>query len=81
MDLYTQEGWMTKTGPKKLEKFRQRWFSLLSNAIWYYVNPLDAFPLGIIGLGSKHNGYSVIKGLPRNVENKGKCKYIFQWVF
>ena len=66
-----QEGWMSKTGPKRLEKFRRRWFTLVGNMIWYYTQPLDAHPLGYIPLGSRTFGYGVMKGLPQGIKSEG----------
>ncbi|XP_076823129.1 uncharacterized protein LOC143469349 isoform X1 [Clavelina lepadiformis] len=65
------EGWMSKTGPTKQEKFRKRWFSLIGNMIWYYTHPLDAHPLGYIPLGAKNFGYGVKKGFPQRVKVDG----------
>nr|XP_039265118.1 uncharacterized protein LOC120340811 [Styela clava] len=65
------EGWMSKTGPKKHEKFRRRWFSLIGTAIWYYAQPLDAHPLGYIALGSKTFGYSIMRGFPKGIREEG----------
>lgn len=62
---------MSKTGPKKLEKFRKRWFTLVGTAIWYYINPLDAHPLSYIALGSKTFGYGVMKGFPKGIREEG----------
>nr|XP_026691946.1 uncharacterized protein LOC778851 isoform X1 [Ciona intestinalis]XP_026691947.1 uncharacterized protein LOC778851 isoform X1 [Ciona intestinalis] len=66
-----KEGWMSKTGPKAKEKFRQRWFSLVGTLIWYYNEPLDPHPIGFIPLGSKTFGYGIMKGLPLRITVEG----------
>jgi len=66
---------MSKTGPRKLEKFRRRWFSLIGTMVWYYTQPLDPHPLGCIALGSRTFGYDVMKGVPQGVKEDGKLKF------
>lgn len=68
---------MSKTGPKRQERFRKRWFSLVGTTIWYYAQPLDAHPINYIPLGSKSYGYGVKKGVPQGVKVEGKLLKFF----
>ncbi|TFK03646.1 Arf-GAP with dual PH domain-containing protein 2 [Platysternon megacephalum] len=69
---YFKEGYMEKTGPKHKEAFKKRWFSLDSQErnLLYFKDPLDAFELGRVFIGSKEQGYEVQAGLPRGVRGK-----------
>ncbi|KAM9119799.1 arf-GAP with dual PH domain-containing protein 2 isoform 3-T3 [Pangshura tecta] len=69
---YFKEGYMEKTGPKHNEAFKKRWFSLDSQErnLLYFKDPLDAFELGRVFIGSKEQGYEVQAGLPRGVRKK-----------
>uniref|UniRef100_A0A674IRF2 ArfGAP with dual PH domains 2 n=1 Tax=Terrapene triunguis TaxID=2587831 RepID=A0A674IRF2_9SAUR len=69
---YFKEGYMEKTGPKHKEAFKKRWFSLdsLERNLLYFKDPLDAFELGRVFIGSKEQGYEVQAGLPRGVRGK-----------
>ncbi|XP_045443335.1 arf-GAP with dual PH domain-containing protein 2 isoform X6 [Pipistrellus kuhlii] len=67
---YLKQGFMEKTGPKQREAFKKRWFALdaQERRLLYYKNPLDAFDLGQVFLGSREQGYEVSEGLPRDVQ-------------
>uniref|UniRef100_G1NUA1 ArfGAP with dual PH domains 2 n=1 Tax=Myotis lucifugus TaxID=59463 RepID=G1NUA1_MYOLU len=67
---YLKQGFMEKTGPKHREPFKKRWFALdpQERRLLYYKNPLDAFDLGQVFLGSREQGYEVSEGLPKNVQ-------------
>ncbi|XP_073166685.1 arf-GAP with dual PH domain-containing protein 2 isoform X3 [Lepidochelys kempii] len=69
---YFKEGYMEKTGPKHKEAFKKRWFSLDSQErnLFYFKDPLDAFELGRVFIGSKEQGYEVQADLPRGVTGK-----------
>ena len=67
---------MSKTGPKRQERFRKRWFSLVGTMIWYYEQPLDAHPISYIPLGSKTFGYGARKGFPHGVKVDGKLMMV-----
>ncbi|XP_054565300.1 arf-GAP with dual PH domain-containing protein 2 isoform X1 [Eptesicus fuscus] len=67
---YLKQGFMEKTGPKQREPFKKRWFALdaQERRLLYYKNPLDAFDLGQVFLGSREQGYEVSEGLPKDVQ-------------
>ncbi|CAK6437964.1 unnamed protein product [Pipistrellus nathusii] len=67
---YLKQGFMEKTGPKQREAFKKRWFALdaQERRLLYYKNPLDAFDLGQVFLGSWEQGYEVSEGLPKDVQ-------------
>ncbi|XP_048675248.1 arf-GAP with dual PH domain-containing protein 2 isoform X3 [Caretta caretta] len=69
---YFKEGYMEKTGPQHKEAFKKRWFSLDSQErnLFYFKDPLDAFELGRVFIGSKEQGYEVQADLPRGVTGK-----------
>ncbi|XP_074975341.1 arf-GAP with dual PH domain-containing protein 2 isoform X2 [Caretta caretta] len=54
------------------EAFKKRWFSLDSQErnLFYFKDPLDAFELGRVFIGSKEQGYEVQADLPRGVTGK-----------
>jgi len=56
---HVKQGYLYKTGPKKTEPFRKRWFSLENRTLIYFLNPLDAHPKGEIYIGNSTDGYSV----------------------
>ncbi|KAM7067665.1 arf-GAP with dual PH domain-containing protein 2 isoform 3-T3 [Molossus nigricans] len=66
---YLKQGFMEKTGPKQREPFKKRWFALdpQERSLLYYKNPLDAFELGQVFLGSREQGYEVYEDLPKGV--------------
>nr|XP_042111367.1 arf-GAP with dual PH domain-containing protein 2 isoform X7 [Ovis aries] len=51
------------------EPFKKRWFALDSQErrLLYYKNPLDAFELGQVFLGSNEQGYQVFEDLPKGI--------------
>ncbi|XP_048675249.1 arf-GAP with dual PH domain-containing protein 2 isoform X4 [Caretta caretta] len=57
---------------KHKEAFKKRWFSLDSQErnLFYFKDPLDAFELGRVFIGSKEQGYEVQADLPRGVTGK-----------
>lgn len=67
---YLKQGFMEKTGPKQREPFKKRWFALdpQERRLLYYKNPLDAFDLGQVFLGSREQGYEASEGLPKDVQ-------------
>ncbi|XP_024128198.1 arf-GAP with dual PH domain-containing protein 1 [Oryzias melastigma] len=65
---FLNEGYMEKTGPKHTEGFKKRWFTMDDRRLMYFKDPLDAFARGEVFIGSKGNGYSVLPGLPSNVQ-------------
>ncbi|TRY83757.1 hypothetical protein DNTS_025255 [Danionella cerebrum] len=64
---FTKEGFMQKTGPRHTEGFKKRWFTMDDRRLMYFKDPLDAFALGEVFIGSKENSYSVSAGLPSSV--------------
>ncbi|XP_055257369.1 arf-GAP with dual PH domain-containing protein 2 isoform X3 [Moschus berezovskii] len=66
---YLKQGFMEKTGPKQREPFKKRWFALdpQERRLLYYKNPLDAFELGQVFLGSNEQGYQVFEDLPKGI--------------
>uniref|UniRef100_A0A8C9T996 ArfGAP with dual PH domains 1 n=1 Tax=Scleropages formosus TaxID=113540 RepID=A0A8C9T996_SCLFO len=72
---FLKEGFMEKTGPKKTESFKKRWFTLDKRRLLYFCDPLDAFPKGEVFLGHKDNGYSAGLGLPKGTESNGAWKH------
>ncbi|XP_052513407.1 arf-GAP with dual PH domain-containing protein 2 [Budorcas taxicolor] len=51
------------------EPFKKRWFALdpQERRLLYYKNPLDAFELGQVFLGSNEQGYQVFEDLPKGI--------------
>lgn len=51
------------------EPFKKRWFALdpQERRLLYYKNPLDAFELGQVFLGSNEQGYEVWEDLPKGI--------------
>ncbi|XP_008288427.1 arf-GAP with dual PH domain-containing protein 1-like [Stegastes partitus] len=71
---YVKEGYMEKTGPKHTEGFKKRWFSMDDRRLMYFKDPLDAYARGEVFIGSKENEYTVLAGLPPNVQG-------YHWTF
>ncbi|XP_008328027.1 arf-GAP with dual PH domain-containing protein 1-like [Cynoglossus semilaevis] len=65
---FIKEGYMEKTGPKKTEGFKRRWFTFDDRRLMYFKDPLDAYARGEVFIGSRENGYSVLPGLPPNIQ-------------
>uniref|UniRef100_A0A3B3VFJ8 ArfGAP with dual PH domains 1 n=1 Tax=Poecilia latipinna TaxID=48699 RepID=A0A3B3VFJ8_9TELE len=65
---YIKEGYMEKTGPKHTEGFKKRWFTMDDRRLMYFKDPLDAYARGEVFIGSKENSYTVLPGLPANVQ-------------
>ncbi|XP_029293124.1 arf-GAP with dual PH domain-containing protein 1-like isoform X3 [Cottoperca gobio] len=65
---YIKEGYMEKTGPKHTEGFKKRWFTMDDRRLMYFKDPLDAYARGEVFVGSKENGYTVLPGLPLNIQ-------------
>lgn len=40
---FAKEGWLYKTGPRKSDAYKKRWFSLDDRKLMYHEEPLDAF--------------------------------------
>nr|XP_039256587.1 arf-GAP with dual PH domain-containing protein 1-like isoform X2 [Styela clava] len=66
-----KQGWMSKTGPKKTEPYRKRWFVLDDRRLLYFTQPLEAYPKGAIYLGNRQDGYIVRDGLPAGQQESG----------
>ncbi|KAM9780192.1 arf-GAP with dual PH domain-containing protein 1-like [Neosynchiropus ocellatus] len=66
---YINEGFMEKTGPKHTEGFKRRWFTLDDRRLMYFKDPLDAYARGEVFIGSKESGYSIVVGLPANIQS------------
>ncbi|XP_019728607.1 arf-GAP with dual PH domain-containing protein 1-like isoform X1 [Hippocampus comes] len=66
---FVKEGFMEKTGPKRTEAFKKRWFSMDERRLMYFKDPLDAYARGEVFIGSKDDGYSVLPGLPSGVQS------------
>ncbi|XP_053707280.1 arf-GAP with dual PH domain-containing protein 1-like [Synchiropus splendidus] len=66
---YINEGFMEKTGPKHTEGFKRRWFTLDDRRLMYFKDPLDAYARGEVFIGSKESGYSILAGLPANIQS------------
>ncbi|KAM3598143.1 uncharacterized protein V6R79_014156 [Siganus canaliculatus] len=71
---YIKEGYMEKTGPKLTEGFKKRWFTMDERRLMYFKDPLDAYARGEVFIGSKENSYTVVAGLPSNIQG-------FHWQF
>ncbi|KAM4530721.1 arf-GAP with dual PH domain-containing protein 1-like [Odontesthes bonariensis] len=65
---YIKEGYMEKTGPKHKEGFKKRWFTMDERRLMYFKDPLDAYARGEVFIGSKENSYTVLPGLPPNIQ-------------
>ncbi|XP_071329706.1 arf-GAP with dual PH domain-containing protein 1-like [Trachinotus anak] len=65
---YIKEGYMEKTGPKHTEGFKKRWFTMDDRRLMYFKDPLDAYARGEVFIGSKENSYTVLAGLPPNIQ-------------
>lgn len=65
---YLKEGYMEKTGPKHTEGFKKRWFTMDDRRLMYFKDPLDAYARGEVFIGSHENSYTVLPGLPANVQ-------------
>uniref|UniRef100_A0A671X6M3 ArfGAP with dual PH domains 1 n=1 Tax=Sparus aurata TaxID=8175 RepID=A0A671X6M3_SPAAU len=65
---YIKEGYMEKTGPKHTEGFKKRWFTMDDRRLMYFKDPMDAYARGEVFIGSKENSYSVLPGLPPNIQ-------------
>ncbi|XP_041673014.1 arf-GAP with dual PH domain-containing protein 1 [Cheilinus undulatus] len=65
---YIKEGYMEKTGPKQKEGFKKRWFTMDDRRLMYFKEPLDAYARGEVFIGSKDNKYTVLPGLPANIQ-------------
>ncbi|XP_058509016.1 arf-GAP with dual PH domain-containing protein 1-like [Solea solea] len=65
---YIKEGYMEKTGPKHTEGFKKRWFSMDDRRLMYFKDPMDAYARGEVFIGSKENYYTVLPGLPPNIQ-------------
>ncbi|XP_026180679.1 arf-GAP with dual PH domain-containing protein 1-like isoform X2 [Mastacembelus armatus] len=65
---YIKEGYMEKTGPKHTEGFKKRWFTMDDRRLMYFKDPLDAYARGEVFIGSKENSYTVLPGLPPNIQ-------------
>lgn len=59
---------MEKTGPKQTEGFKKRWFTMDDRRLMYFKDPLDAYARGEVFIGSKENNYTVLPGLPPNIQ-------------
>jgi len=68
---HVKQGFLYKTGPKKTEPFRKRWFSLENRRLIYFLSPLDAYPKGEIIIGNASDGYSVQEGWGTRKPEKG----------
>ncbi|XP_051905810.1 arf-GAP with dual PH domain-containing protein 1-like isoform X2 [Hippocampus zosterae] len=66
---FAKEGFMEKTGPKRTEAFKKRWFSMDERRLMYFKDPLDAYARGQVFIGSRDNGYGVLPGLPSGVQS------------
>ncbi|KAK5914046.1 arf-GAP with dual PH domain-containing protein 1-like isoform X1 [Pseudochaenichthys georgianus] len=65
---YIKEGYMEKTGPKHTEGFKKRWFTMDDRRLMYFKDPLDAYARGEVFIGSRENSYTVLPGLPPNIQ-------------
>ncbi|CAF96994.1 unnamed protein product [Tetraodon nigroviridis] len=65
---FMKEGFMEKTGPKHTEGFKKRWFTMDDRRLMYFKDPLDAYALGEVFIGSKENSYTVLPGLPPSTQ-------------
>ncbi|KAK1878232.1 Arf-GAP with dual PH domain containing protein 1 [Dissostichus eleginoides] len=65
---YIKEGYMEKTGPKHTEGFKKRWFTMDDRRLMYFKDPLDAYARGEVFIGSSGNSYTVLPGLPPNIQ-------------
>eukprot|EP00066_Takifugu_rubripes_P000828 XP_003961593.1 PREDICTED: arf-GAP with dual PH domain-containing protein 1-like [Takifugu rubripes] len=65
---FMKEGFMEKTGPKHTEGFKKRWFTMDDRRLMYFKDPLDAYALGEVFIGSKENSYTVLSGLPPSTQ-------------
>lgn len=65
---YLKEGYMEKTGPKHTEGFKKRWFTMDDRRLMYFKDPLDAYARGEVFIGGKDNSYTVLAGLPLNIQ-------------
>ncbi|XP_073166690.1 arf-GAP with dual PH domain-containing protein 2 isoform X7 [Lepidochelys kempii] len=70
--LSATEGVLKYYTKEHKEAFKKRWFSLDSQErnLFYFKDPLDAFELGRVFIGSKEQGYEVQADLPRGVTGK-----------
>ncbi|XP_014674773.1 PREDICTED: arf-GAP with dual PH domain-containing protein 1-like [Priapulus caudatus] len=67
---FIKEGWLWKTGPSGKESYKQRWFSLDDRRLMYFNQPMDAYPIKDIFLGTEEEGYKVREGLPPGFREK-----------
>jgi hypothetical protein len=56
---FVKEGWLMKTGPPPYATYRRRWVTLEHRKLRYQKDPLDAFSMGEINLGTIEEGFSV----------------------
>lgn len=68
---HAKQGYLFKTGPKKTEPFRKRWFSLENRSLIYFLSPLDAYPKGEIYIGNSADGFSIEEGWGTRKEEGG----------
>lgn len=54
---FAREGWLYKTGPRKTDAYKKRWFTLDDRKLMYHEDPLNAYPKGEIFLGDILHGY------------------------
>ncbi|KAJ8366918.1 hypothetical protein AAFF_G00336720 [Aldrovandia affinis] len=64
---FIKEGYMEKTGPKRTESFRRRWFTMDGQRLLYFKDPLDAYARGEVFIGSK-SSCSILPGLPSSTQ-------------
>ncbi|XP_042361573.1 arf-GAP with dual PH domain-containing protein 1-like [Plectropomus leopardus] len=50
------------------EGFKKRWFTMDDRRVMYFKDPLDAYARGEVFIGSKENSYTVLSGLPPNIQ-------------
>lgn len=65
---FVKEGWLLKTGPKPGDAYRKRWIVLDENVLYYYKDPLDAFPKAKVIIGSRQNGFTARENVPSGVK-------------
>lgn len=61
---FAKEGYLLKTGPRKSDGYKRRWFTLDNRKLMYHDEICDPFPKGEIFLGYHMDGYCVRVGPP-----------------